>query len=377
MRKFALFAAAVLCVFAAGTSEDAQTAKAPLQAKEASLEPIALPAPIETMIGQMIAIGFDGNRTRDEWVVSVKESIKNGEIGSVVLYGRNVINPEQLENFVKQLHYSIDGNRLPLWVMIDQEGGRIERLSAKKGFCGFPSAKKVAQSGAQNAYSTYRNLACELRGYGINFNLAPVVDLDIDGSVIARDERSFSADEITAAKMAEVFIKAHNSCGILTAIKHFPGLGNALTDTHKQSADASQTYKPSELFPFKSLIENDKVNAVLVSHAIDAKIDRLPASLSKAHIDHLRSLGFDGVVITDDLQMGAIANHFDLNETVVLAVNAGSDILLFANTLSEDRDLPQKIRAIIVGAIENGEISVSRLIEAYNRIAQLKKKRIL
>jgi beta-N-acetylhexosaminidase len=328
--------------------------------------------PLEKMIGQMIAVGFDGNNSSHEWTKLIKKQIRNGEIGAVVLYAKNIVDPRQLQQFASSLH--LQGASLPLWVMVDQEGGKIERMLASKGFAGFPSAAKVARGSVANAFSVYRSMACELRGYAINFNLAPVVDLDVNNSVISSQSRAFSAKPETVAKYANAFIRAHNSCGILTALKHFPGHGSAVNDTHFESADATTLYSEQEIVPYKLLLK--QAHAVMVSHIIDRGVDDLPASLSKRQIDRLRAIGFESVAITDDLQMAAIASNFDLNETVVRAVNAGNDILLFSNMLSSDREIPQKVRKIILEAVKNKEISVDRIKASYKRIVALKRKRL-
>jgi beta-N-acetylhexosaminidase len=333
--------------------------------------------PLEKMIGQTIVIGFEGERISDEGAKRVRDQIRSGAIGGAVIYGRNIKSPAQLEEFMRTLHYANENNP-PLWIMIDQEGGRIQRLNSQKGFSDYPTAKKIGEGTQQNAYATYRNLACELRGYGINFNLAPVVDLDFDrnDSVISIDKRSFGSDPIKVAKFAEEFIKAHNSCGILTALKHFPGHGSARLDPHVDTADATGFYDANESIPFERLIATGKARAIMVAHILDRDFDGFPATLSKKRIDSLRALGFDGVVISDDLQMGAVSNIFDLNQTVISAFNAGNDVLLFANMLSNDPDIPQKVVAIVKEAIKNGLIDEKAIVKSYERIIALKNKRL-
>ncbi|MDR0665001.1 MAG: glycosyl hydrolase [Helicobacteraceae bacterium] len=333
------------------------------------------PAPLEKMIGQMIIVGFEGQSAKDEWSKLVIRQIKNGEIGGVIIYARNVKDPLQLEALTRALHYSV-GSNPPLWIMIDQEGGKIQRLNSKKGFSEYPSAKQIGKGTLNGARAVYRNLACELRGYGINFNLAPVVDLENGESVIASDERSFGSDPIKAAEFAKRFIQAHDSCGILTALKHFPGHGSAKADPHVEQADATGAYEEKELIPFKTLINANLARATMISHVIDRDIDELPASLSRKHIDRLRAAGFIGVIISDDLQMGAITQYFDLNETLVRAINAGDDALIFSNMLTQDPDIPQKALTIVKQAVESGEIDPQKIIDSYKRILVLKKKRL-
>ncbi|MDR2152341.1 MAG: hypothetical protein LBO72_05940 [Helicobacteraceae bacterium] len=335
---------------------------------------VKYPASLDKTIGQMIIVGFEGQNVNDEWSKLVIRQIKAGEIGGVVIYARNIKDPAQFEGFMRALHYSIGANP-PLWIMIDQEGGKIQRLRSDKGFSDYPSAKKIGEGTLSAAYAVYRNLACELKGHGVNFNLAPVVDLPNGESVIANDDRGFGANPQKTAKFAEQFIKAHDSCGVLTALKHFPGHGSAKADPHAQSADATGAYDDKELVPFKTLIEARLARAVMIAHIIDRDIDDLPASLSQKHVGRLRDLGFDGVVISDDLQMGAIAHNFDLNETIVKAINAGDNALIFSNMLVKDPNVPKKAATIIKQAIENGEIDPQKVIDSYKRIVALKNRR--
>jgi beta-N-acetylhexosaminidase len=332
-------------------------------------------APIEKMIGQMIAIGFEGENPNDEGAIRVISQIKKGEIGSAVIYAKNVKDPTRLRFFLETLRASI-GNNPPLWIMIDQEGGIITRLNSKKGFSDYPTAAKIGEGSLDTAYATYRDLACELKGYAINFNLAPVVDLARDQNVISNDKRSFGSDPVKVAKYAERFIKAHDSCGVLTTLKHFPGHGSSKNDPHFGSSDATENYEEKEIIPFEILIKNKTAHSVMISHIVDRRFDELPATLSKKHIDRLRFLGFEGVAISDDLQMGAIAQNYDLNESVIKAIDAGNDILLFSNMLINDPEIAKKVLAIVKKAISDGLISESRIIESYNRIIALKYKRL-
>ncbi|MDR1451140.1 MAG: hypothetical protein LBI57_02220 [Helicobacteraceae bacterium] len=332
------------------------------------------PAPLKNMIGQMIVVGFEGINAADDRVKRVAAQIKNGSVGGVIIYARNVGDPVTFERLTRSLHYSISDNP-PLWIMIDQEGGKVQRLNSQKGFSDYPSAKKIGKGTLNAAFSVYRDLACELRGYGINFNLAPTVDLDRGEGVIAADERAFSADARKTTGFATQFVNAHDSCGVLTAIKHFPGHGSASGDPHIESADATAAYAAEELTPFKALIDAKKARAVMVSHIIDRDVDNAPATLSKTHIDRLRALGFDGAVIGDDLQMGAIALNYDLNETIVKAINAGDNILLFSNMFAYDPEIPEKAQIIVKKAIASGEIDPQKIIDSYNRVIALKQRR--
>lgn len=327
---------------------------------------------LDRMIGQMIMVGFHGTSTKDDWVKQIASEIKNGEIGGVVLYGYNIKNPDQLKDLTERFHYQ--NPKIPLLVAADQEGGKIERLTRAKYFTGYPSAKAVAKTSVQNAQAVYRDLACELRGYGINLNFAPVVDLDSNKSeIIGKLNRAFSSDPKEVAKYAKAFIDSHKSCGVHTSIKHFPGHGFAHNDSHQTSVDATDTFSDEELLPFETLITQKQAESVMISHIIDKNIDELPASLSKKHIQRVRDMGFDGVLISDDLQMKAITEHFEFEEIVLLSIEAGVDILVFSNYFYQDPEIPAKVLEIVKNAVESGRISTDRIEESYKRILKFKK----
>ncbi|MGE4296211.1 MAG: glycoside hydrolase family 3 protein [Campylobacterales bacterium] len=337
----------------------------------------AAPRPsLEKMIGQMVMVGFHGTRAGEAWPKQLRAQIKAGQVGGVVLYAYNVKDPMQLSDLTRLLHYSAVG--LPLWMAVDQEGGQIQRLTAKKGFSDYPAAKDLAAKNQKTAAAAhYRNLACELRGYGFNFNFGPVVDLEINASspAIGKLKRSYGPDAKTVTDFAEIFIKAHQGCGIATSLKHFPGHGSANGDTHEGLVDVTDTFSEAELEPFKTLIGKKLADSVMVAHVIDRAIDDRPAALSKKQIDRIREMGFDGVVISDDLQMGAIREHYDFNETVLMAVEAGNDLLLFSNYFTPDPEIPVKVQAVLKAAVESGRIDRARIEASYRRIAALKNRR--
>lgn len=328
--------------------------------------------PLEEMIGQMLIVGFHGTSKKDEWTKTISSQIANGEIGGVILYGYNIVDPMQLGNLTAHLHSSV--KKTPIFIAVDQEGGKVARLTSKKDFGDYPSAKSVGKTSVAKAGAIYRDMACELKGYGFNLNFAPVVDLDlIESESIGKLERAFSSDPKVVVKYAKAFIDSHNSCGIKTSIKHFVGHGFAIDDTHKVGVNATAT--PEELEPFVDLIDSDYAQMVMVSHLIDKNIDELPISLSKTHIDTLRDMGFDGVVVSDDMQMGAITEHFSFEESVVLAISAGVDLIVFSNYFYQDPEIPTKFKDAVMKAIDDGAISQEQIETSYKRIVKLKSGR--
>ncbi len=331
---------------------------------------------IDQKIGQMIMTGFHGTKSSDKDVKKLLKYIKKGQITGVLLLKYNVENPEQLKQLVKTLK-SAEKNGLPLLIAVDEEGGKVQRLSSSNGFMDFLSAKNIAQNKTpRQARGIYADMAEMLKETGINLNLAPCVDVDNPNSpAIGKKERSLSNDSEKIVVYSEQFIDAHNEKQVLTALKHFPGHGNALSDTHLDFTDITNTWRESELTPYLELIKKNKANIIMSAHVFNNNIDeKYPASLSYKFIqEKLRNdLGFSGTVITDDLQMGAVSKNYGFEETIINAVNSGSDILLFANYFKPDIKMPVKVKKIILKAVRQNKIKKERIEESYNRIKLLK-----
>jgi beta-N-acetylhexosaminidase len=334
---------------------------------------------LKEKISQMIMIGFRGARPSDPGVKSVLDQIKRGQIGGILLLGPNITGRQQLETLLINFQTSHKSG-YPLLIALDQEGGTVGRLSSQNGFRDYPSAKQIAATLApEEAGGVFSDVARLLKELGVNLNLAPVVDLEINEQlgVISGKERSFSKDPAAVTLYAEKFIDAHREYGILTAAKHFPGHGSAGTDTHFEVTDVTGRWQEVEIEPYRALIQKSKLDMVMSAHIFNRNIDeRLPASLSAKYIQELlrEKIGFRGVVITDDLQMGAIRKVFTLEDVLLYAVNSGSDILLFANYFEEDRMIPQKARKILLRAVREGKIPKGRIDESFERIRRLKSR---
>jgi len=327
--------------------------------------------PLEKMIGKMIMTGFRGYEVPQE----LKEQIRDGKVGGVLILGYNVESLPQVIKLTSDIKKAA-GNS-PVLIAIDQEGGKVARLKASKGFEDFPSAKEMASSRTtEEAYAYYLRMAAKLMYCGINLNLAPVVDLDIhtDSPAIGKLERSFSSDPATVKEYAEQFILAHKKHGILTCLKHFPGHGSAGDDSHLGITDITKTWSRKELEPYSYFIEKGLADLVMPGHLFNSGIDTTyPASLSKATVQGIlrEELKYNGVVITDDLQMKAISGPYGLTDTAVAAVNSGSDILLFANYHNYDPDIADKAKKTIITAVADGRIAEEKIKEAFGRISKL------
>ena len=341
---------------------------------------------IEDKIGQMIMVGFKGVSAEDESVQQIGQKINKGLIGSVIFYQYNIQSAEQIKeltNFLK----SFDQPHNNVLFAIDQEGGRVQRLKKTNGFTNYPNAKEVAQESVEKANDTYNNMAQELSTYGFNFNLAPVVDLDYgpESSAIGNLARSFSQNPFDVTAYATSFIKSHFANNVLTCLKHYPGHGSAKKDTHKGLTNVTDCWEEKELHPFENL-KDEQSCAIMTAHIVNGQLDPtlMPATMSAPIIqEKLRNeCGYNGVVITDDLLMKAIWDHYSLEEIVLNTILAGCDILLFSNNQiafqqagHEDvssMNFPERIRNIVLELITQGKLTEERIDESYQRIMAFK-----
>lgn len=343
----------------------------------------ASPEPdLETMAGQMIMVGFRG-LTLDPGD-PVARALAQGQTGGVILFSRdvalggsrNIESPQQVKALIAQVRALAPA---PVWVAVDQEGGKVQRLNAKNGFSDWPSAKSLGRNTPENTRRSAANMASELAAVGFDLNFAPAVDLDLpDSPAIGKLERAFAADPVQVTAHARAFIEGMSTRRIITALKHFPGHGSATGDTHDGFVDVSGTWTPAELEPYKTLFSEGFSGMVMVAHVTLNQYGDLPADLNPRIINGLlrRDLGWQGVVVTDDLQMKAVTSRYSLDETVLLAVNAGADLLVFGNNTQQfDADIAAKAHAALMDHIRSGRISEERIRESWQRLRSLQAAR--
>jgi beta-N-acetylhexosaminidase len=339
---------------------------------------------LDSMIGQMIMVGFAGANERDPGVMAVRDQLAKGVIGGVVLYPENIGSQTELRALTAFLG-NAKSSPVP-FIAVDQEGGLVQRLTHRDGYTYFPSARSVGRNPSfaspESAIRLYKTMADELAEAGFNLNFGPVVDLNLnpDNPVIGGRERSFGADPNAVTALARAFILAHREAGIVTVVKHFPGHGSSHTDSHKALADVSETWREVELEPYRQLAHDGLLDGVMIGHLYHPRFSdgaRLPASLSGRAIHALRAegyIGFQGVVFSDDMEMGAVRDDYSIEERVLKAVNAGTDLIVFSNVKSRDPELGVQIHAIITDAVRDGRISRLRIEQAYGRIMLLKRR---
>jgi len=336
---------------------------------------------LSQMIGTMLVVGFRGTEApEDSYIANVIRGVRPGavilfdkDVPSGVTFPRNIVSPDQVRTLINELQDHAD---YPLLVSIDAEGGLINRLKTSYGFTNIPSHEALGSGPVEETERAACTLARQLADLGITMNFAPVVDVNVnpESPAIGALERSFSADPAVVAAYAEAFVRSHKEAGVHTALKHFPGHGSASGDTHKGVADVSSTWSAQELEPYRILIKKGYADPIMTAHVVNRTFSELPATLSPEVLtDLLRGeLGFGGVIISDDLQMGAILNEFGLEEAAVRAVEAGADMLIISNNgETYDEAAPYKVRDALVQAVKDGRLTKERIQESHDRISRL------
>jgi len=336
-----------------------------------------LSADLRRTIAGLLVVGFRGMTVAEAGPIA--DAIASDGLGGVILFDRdqttgsprNVRSPQQLTALTAGLQ-GLAGQRR-LIVAIDQEGGRVARLTPATGFPKIASEASIGRLDDEGAATTWgRLIATTLASVGVNLNLAPVVDLDVNprNPAIGALDRSFSADPAIVTKLALAEIRAHHESSMATALKHFPGLGSATANTDFGVADVTKTWSRTELEPFRAIVASGVADAVMAGHLVNRNLDPdHPASLSRAIVtDLLRGeLAWDGIVITDDLQAGAITSAFGADDAIALAIEAGNDLLLLANQQRYDPEVATKTIDTIEGLVKSGRISATHLEESQRR----------
>jgi beta-N-acetylhexosaminidase len=345
------------------------------------------PSELDVKIGQMILAGFRDDKLKDKNPIIA--DIQQRGLGGVVLfdydvamgkYKRNIKSPAQLAALDAALQAATPYP--PLLISTDQEGGRVNRL---KPAYGFPPSYSQQYLGDKNdlafTHACAETTAQTLVAAGINLNLAPVVDLNVnpDNPIIGYYERSFSADPEIVTAHALAVIAAHHEHGVLTTLKHFPGHGSSTGDSHQGFVDVTDTWSAIELAPFRDIVQAGVCDVVMTAHIFNAHLDPdYPATLSQPTITGILrdQLGWDGVVITDDMGMGAITQYYGFEMAAELAVRAGADILAYAVNSADGfgPTIPARVFQVIKGLVETGAIPESRIDASYGRIMRLKEK---
>ena len=371
LKRIYIVATLILAIFIMtgcdGTSADEPDIKK-TSMEEATIDPIEnmlKKMTITEKIGQMIMVGVYGKETNEDIIYSLNQY----HFGGIILYARNIDNKDQVKNFVSQLQDKAN-EKVPLFISIDEEGGDVSRLKQIDNNAA-PSQREIGESGDIHlAQKWAMETAKKLKSLGVNVNFAPVADIG------SPDTRSFSNDPRIVVDFLGSAAKGYEEENFIYCIKHFPGIGKRVTDPHQEisSIDVSrETLEEEDIFPFKSIIDNHSAEKfmIMVSHLKYPAIDEEnSATLSYKVMTELlrKELGYKGIIITDDLEMGAISNHNSFNEVGVNAIKAGADILLICHDYQHE----QEVYLGVLEAVQNGEITEERINESVRRILKSK-----
>lgn len=305
----------------------------------------------------------------DDAVIS---RIEEYPVGGIALFSRNITSAEQLPMFISDLQSS---SKYPLFIAVDEEGGRVARIANSDFFnvASYKSMEDIGKSGdASKAEEVGRQIGSYLKELGFNLDFAPVADTNTNPQNIVIGDRSYGSDPALVARMVSAQLDGMHDSGIMGTLKHFPGHGDTKDDTHSGYVSIEKTWdelKECELVPFITALP--KADMVMVSHitAVNVTSDKLPTSMSETMITgKLRNeLGYDGVIITDAMAMGAVADNYTSAEAAVTAVKVGVDIVLMPQNLDEAFNG-------VMNAVTDGEISMERLDESVLRILKMKAK---
>ena len=335
----------------------------------------------------MLMVGFKGDSVTED--CDAARYVRDLKVGAIVLFdidatgdatigSRNITSKERLTRMTAQLQAWAD---YPLLIATDQEGGRVARLKPQYGFLPTVTAEYLGTVDNEDSTRYYAaRIAREMRESGVNINLAPVVDvLNHDCAAVGHYNRCYSTDPQVIVRHADWFIDENHRQGVLCTLKHFPGHGNAIDDSHYGFVDVTNAWTPVELEPFKMLIDEGKADLIMTAHLFNRNIDEdYPATLSSKTINGLlrEQMGFDGVVVTDDLYMQAIRNQYSIPTALELAINAGADLICAGNNISTgfEADRPFKLVEMIVNSVKEGRISWERMEQSHERIKRLQEK---
>ena len=349
----------------------------------------AAPRPPSLPVAELLLVGFSGTEVagNDE----VRNLVCNVKVGGVILFERdvatgtprNLVSPEQVRRLTADLQglatFCVDR---PLFIAADNEGGRVTRLSPRLGFPPSPSAQELGESDDVDAtQNEARRMGAVLREAGINWNLAPVVDVALNplNPAVVMLGRSFSSDPARVTAHARAFVEGMHEAGILTALKHFPGHGSSLGDSHAGFTDVTDTADlDKELAPYRALIALGLADSVMTAHVFNRGLDPWdPATLSRYTVERILRgwLGYHGVIVSDDLLMGAIIRHYGLEEAAVAALAAGVDVLLVSqNSLNGVPQAAERVVAAVDRAVADGSLSRSRVAAALEHVALLRSR---
>lgn len=334
---------------------------------------------LEAKIGQLFMVSLytlDQGDTKNQQKITseMKKTIKQYPVGGIVLFSKNMTDADQTKELIDHLQ---DASDIPLFVSVDEEGGSVARVSSNKemGVTHYPTAKEIGKTYDEDQIEEMgKTQSSQLKKLGFNMNLAPVADVLTNESNTEVGDRSFGSDAGDVSDIISTLVKSMQKQQISAVLKHFPGSGDTWGNTHMGSAEAEQTIqtlRKVDFKPFEAGIDAD-ADAVMVSHLMLSNVtdEKEPSTLSKRVVtDILRNeLDFNGVVMTDAMNMKAITDNYSAGEAAVKALQAGVDVILMPENLSEAYQA-------VLKAVDDGDIKESRIDKSVERIIYTKLKR--
>ena len=321
-------------------------------------------------IGQMLIVGFDGQNINE----NIKSLILDNHVGGVIFFSNNVESLEGVINLTNELKKINTSNKFPLFIAVDEEGGSVSRTPNE--FLAIPSAQYIGAFDDENInYNIGKIIADELKQQGYNMDFAPSLDILSNPYNTVIGDRSYGETSDIVSRLGIKTMEGIRDSSIVSVIKHFPGHGDTDVDSHYGLPLVEKSLaelKELELIPFENAIKAG-ADAIMISHILLTKIDsENPATMSKEVITNVlrENMEFDGVVITDDMTMGAIIENYDIGEASVKSINAGADIILVCHGYENELNVINSIK----NAVKNNIISEERINESVYRILKLKEK---
>lgn len=328
---------------------------------------------LKQKIGQLLMCGFPGLEPTPE----IEELVRDGWIGGIIYFRRNLAEPAQAAALSAKLQsFAAEGSGVPLLIAVDQEGGMVTRI--EKGVSVMPGAMALGATGdADAAYEAAKVTAAELLAMGINMNFAPVLDVNNNPLNPVIGVRSYGGDPELVARLGTAAVRGYQETGVAATVKHFPGHGDTSQDSHHELPTVPhdrERLDRLELVPFREAVRQG-VDAVMTAHLLFPAVEPepLPATLSPRVLTGLlrEELGYGGVIVTDCLEMNAIAGHYGVAEGAVLAVEAGADLVLVSHRI----ELQRAALDALTAAVESGRLSEERIDRSVDRLLALKARR--
>lgn len=330
------------------------------------------PASLASDVASLLMVGFAGSSPHSPSAIRLARHIRHGHVGSVFFVQDNVGSNRDLQDLVA----GFKAARPRLRLAIDHEGGLVQRLIPIHGCRRIPKAFDIpGRMSRSEALDLYTQVSAEFAATGFNINLAPVIDIYAPGNpAIAKFGRAFSSDPNIIATYARALIDGFHASRIVCALKHFPGYGNVMEDNHDELPDITKTWSARDLEPYTALMNNGRVDLIMGTHLKLTSLDpRLPTTLSRRITAGLlrEKLRFQGVIMTDDIDMAALAKDMDRKSAFIAALAAGNDLIMVKNVTDHDPNFPLHAVQWVEEAVARGTLSREAIAASARRVEAL------